>query len=175
MSCRYKVPGVQFPGLQNNHTQGILECTPCNIWESHTNRKALNFATMGLLAIGAGSALMVLFNYLENPHLISKDVVLSDAMKFSGLTASQSANVTAQATLLQIKNNGKALVLDDRTLKNGCCASQAPVGTFDEYVWQVHIVKKLTKYHGNEWDYYIDASNGTVLESSHADVIFPRN
>ncbi|MDE2589767.1 MAG: hypothetical protein KGL95_08915, partial [Patescibacteria group bacterium] len=75
----------------------------------------------------------------------------------------------------QIKNDGKALVLDDKTLKNTCCAGASPVGTFDEYVCEVHIVKKLTTYHGNEWHYYIDASNGTLLESSHEDVIFPKN
>lgn len=141
----------------------------------NTNRKVLNIATIGLLSIGVGSVLVILYNYLESPHLISKDQILLDALKSSGLNDSLSANTTAQMTLLQIKHDDKALVLDDNTLKNTCCAGASPVGTFDEYVWEVHIVKKLTMYHGNEWDYYIDASNGTLLESSHADVIFSKN
>ena len=139
------------------------------------NRKILNLATMWLLGIGMGSALLILYNYLETPHLISKDQILSEALNFSGLNKSLFANTTNQMTLLQIKNYGKAFVLDDKTLKNSCCAGASPVGTFDEYVWHVNIVKKLTKYHGNEWDYYIDAENGTLLQNSHADVIFPKN
>ncbi|GEM_PF-1759452 len=142
---------------------------------NNTNRKILNIATIGLLSIGVGSALTFLYTYLENPHLISRNQISSDALKFSGLNESQSANITTQMTLLQIKNNGKALVLNDKTLKNTCCAAEAPVGTIDEYVWHVNVVEKLNKYHGNEWDYYIDASNGTLLRSSHVDAIFPRN
>ena len=132
-------------------------------------------AAAALLSGGVASAMLVLYNYLESPHLIAKGVILSHALKLSGLNYSKSANVTSKMTLLQIKNNGKALVLDDKTLKNGCCADMAPVGYIDEYVWHVQIVRKLTNYHGNEYEYYIDASNGKILESSHARVDFPRS
>lgn len=131
---------------------------------------------IGLFAIGAGSALIILYYYLESPHLISKDQAFEDALKFGGWNKTQLVNETVDMKLLQTKTNGVAFVLDDKTLKSEPYpVSQTYRSEIDEYVWQVKITKKLDEYHSHEWSYLIDASNGTLIDSGNHGIEYPRS
>jgi hypothetical protein len=130
---------------------------------------------IGLFSIGVGSGIIILYDYLESPHLISKDQAFEDALKFGGFDKTQLVNETVDMKLLQIMRNGLALVLDDKTLKSDPIPVFVTSGSTDEYVWQVKITKKLDEYSSHEWSYLMDASNGTLLESGNHGIEYPRS
>jgi len=140
------------------------------------SKRLLNVAIIGLFSIGVVSALVILYNYLESPHLISRDQAFEFALEYNGINRTQFVNETADMKLLQTTNNGMALVLDDKTLKNEMGAVQQPeYSTVGEYVWQVSLIKKLDEYNSHEWNYFIDASNGTLIYSHNNGVEYPRS
>jgi hypothetical protein len=128
-----------------------------------------------LFSIGVGSAMIILYDYLESPHLISRDQAFEYALKYNGINKTQFVNETVDMKLLQTKQSGWALVLDDKTLKNEQSAVYEPYGSKDEYLWQVKIVKKLDEYHAHQWSYLIDASNGTLIESGNNGITYGRS
>ena len=136
-------------------------------------RKFFNIATAGLLSIGIASAIIILYDYIESPHLIPREQAVSAAVKFIGLNDTTAANATIQATLDQIKENGKAIILDQGTLKPTCCADFAPFGYPDEYMWRITVTTKSDKIHGVTWHYNLDAATGKMVETDHENTIFP--
>jgi hypothetical protein len=128
-----------------------------------------------LLSIGVGSALIILYDYLENPHLISREQAFEYALKYGGFNKTQFVNETVDMKLLQTKTNGVALVLDDKTLKNEMnTVPQSYRSEIGEYVWQVLLIKKLDEYNSHEWRYFIDAFNGTLIDSGNYGIVNPR-
>ena len=129
-----------------------------------------------MFSIGVGSGLIVLYNYLESPHLISREQAFEYALKYGGFNKTQFVNETVDMKLLQAKTNGMALILDDKTLKNEMNAVQQPdYSTVGEYVWQILLIKKSDEYHSHEWRYFIDASNGTLIYSGNNGIEYARS
>lgn len=137
------------------------------------DRRAIQVATIVLFGIGVGSALLILYNYLENPHIISRSQAVSAALKFNGISQSEAANATMVATLDQVKGNGVAMIIDENTFRPTCCADYVPFGYPDEYLWKITVTVKSDRIHGVIYHYNIDATTGKLVESDHETATFP--
>ena len=129
-------------------------------------RKSFTILTVILFVIGIGSALYVLYDYLNesatNPKLIGKEEALAISMKTGRWDKSLLSDKTIDTKLLHIKNDGFAFSVDQKTL-NDTTLFQNRFNDLKEgqYVWFVTI--KMSGGSNREWYYLIDASDGALL------------
>ena len=140
-------------------------------------KKIINVVFVSLLAIGIGSGLVILYDYLESPHLILKDQAFAIAIKTGNWSKNFLDDKTVDMKLLHVKNSEMAFVVDEKTLEditphcpqNGPCIVPYEInghGLEDgQYVWIVTLTGQPPNIlSGRTWGYWIDATNGKVLQ-----------
>jgi len=131
-------------------------------------RNPITAVAIALVSLGVISGLLILFDYLESPHMISKEQAMAIVMKSGRWTQQELDNNTIDAKLLQAKlSNGVALVIDPKTMSDEPYAVPLRAGYVHEnqLFWEVAIKKHLRGMEYVQWRYEIDATNGTLLES----------
>ena len=133
-------------------------------------RKVILVVTVFLFALGITSAFLILYDSMSEqktgrPALLDKEHAYSIAVKAGNWTQSNLDRMTVDMTFLHVKNDGFAFYVDEKTLEDkdlfwGDKFTQLKEG---QYLWIVKMTAKDGK-HGS--DYFIDASDGTVLRSS---------
>ena len=142
-------------------------------------KKSLTATTLILFAIGIGSALYVLYDYIESadrPKLIGKEEALAIATRVGNWSQNFLSDKTIDMKLLHTKTSGFAFIVDDKTLEDVTpfCPQNSPCiepyetnghGIQDgQYVWTVTVTGQPPNIlSGRQWGYMIDAKNGQVL------------
>lgn len=133
-------------------------------------KKSLTVTTLILFAIGIGSALYVLYDYIESAdrtRLIAKEEALAVAIESGRWDKSLLDDKTITTTLLHIKNDGFAFVADEKTLEDkSLFGNRYNQFNADQYIWQIIIQMKGGS--NREWTYLIDASDGALLNPSQS-------
>ena len=129
------------------------------------NRKIFLGVILGLLSIGTASGIMILYDYLNGPHLLSKEQVIENVFKVSKWSKDQLSDKIIDTKLLQVKNMDIGLVVNEKTFAYEMVAQGIPTMNVaqDQYIWEVRIVKKIDENNQRIWSYFMDASNGTLL------------
>ncbi|MGI0011809.1 MAG: cupredoxin domain-containing protein [Nitrosopumilaceae archaeon] len=133
-------------------------------------KKSLTVTTIILFAIGIGSALYVLYDHIESadrPKLIGKEEAQAVAIESGRWDKSLLDDKTITTTLLHIKNDGFAFVVDEKTLEDkSIFMNRYNQFNADQYIWQIIIQMKGGS--NREWIYLIDASEGALLNPSQS-------
>ena len=133
-------------------------------------RKIILAVTVLLFALGIASAFLIMYDSVSEqksskPILLDRDRAYSIAVKAGNWTQDNLDRMAADMTFLHVKNDGFAFYVDEKTLEDkdlfrGDKFTQLKEG---QYLW---IVRMTAKDGTHETDYFIDASDGTVLRSS---------
>lgn len=129
-------------------------------------KKLITIITSAIIAIGIFSGLLILLDYLESPHLISKQNALAIAKQRS-LCADSSANAmqSLEIHLLHEKNN-TLFAVNERTMQDMSLAN-APHFTISKtrYVWEVtwECYFSISKERGSQIN-FVDAVTGKLIE-----------
>lgn len=139
-------------------------------------QSTINLISIILVIIGSVSGLMILYNYNQTPHLISKDQAFAIAVKTGNWSQNFLDNTIPEAKLLHVINNQYAFLVDEKTLDdimphcppNGSCVGPQETNGHEykigQYIWMIKVTGKPPNIiSGREWGYAIDASNGQVL------------
>ena len=129
--------------------------------------KTLHLSIMAvvLIVIGISSGLLILYDYLNNPHLISKERAFTIAIKAGNWSKNSLIAKTLDAKLLHIKNDGFAFMVDENTLEDKSLYNEKFHIAENQYVWMVSIIADDQNHPAhNSWGYLINASSGRVLE-----------
>lgn len=132
-------------------------------------KKSLTVTTIILFAIGIGSALYVLYDYIESAdrtRLIAKEEALAVAIESGRWDESLLKDKTITSKLLHVKNDGFAFVVDEKTLDDVSIFSKLDNLEENTYVWLVQIT--MVGGSNREWTYLIDASDGALLAPSQS-------
>jgi len=65
--------------------------------------KIINVVTVTLLTIGVGSGLVILYDYIEGPHLVSKDQAFELATRAGNWSQNFLADKTLEIKLMHVK------------------------------------------------------------------------
>ena len=138
--------------------------------------RTINLISVILIAIGAASGLLILYNYNHTPHLISRDQAFAIAVKTGNWSQSFLDNTIPEAKLLHVTNDQYAFLVDEKTLDdikphcppNGSCVEPQEIYghgyKIGQYIWMIKVTGKPPNIlSGREWGYVIDATNGQVL------------
>ncbi len=128
------------------------------------NRKALNAITIGLLSIGVGSGLLILYNFIENPHLIPKSQAVDVFWRAFNCTGQSERHGTVIVDLIHIVNSTRSYHVDENTMQDYALASEYVKNGFkdNQYVWKVRGDCDMTS--GVRADvHYVDAKTGQLL------------
>jgi len=133
--------------------------------------------TSTLLAIGVISGLIILYDYLEMPHLISKEQAFAIATRAGNWSQNFLADKTVDMKLLHVKTNSWAFFVDEKTLEDiiphcpqiGSCIQPYEIYghglKVGQYVWKITVNGQPPNIlSGRQWGYMIDATNGQVLQ-----------
>ncbi len=117
------------------------------------------------MIVGIVSGLVILFDYLQYPHLISKQNALDIAMQQS-LCADNSTNLNTGIHLLHVKNDSLFSV-NEKTMTD---ISLATASRFknpenNQYVWEItwECYFSISKERGTQV-IFVDAVTGKLLE-----------
>ena len=130
----------------------------------------INVITLVLFSVGISSGLLILYDHLINPHVISKEQAISIVIKSGQWTPQELGNDTIEAELLQAKlSNQVAFVINPTTLSPDPSSQVVPLSLFDvqenQLFWSITIKKQLEGQEYHEWHYFVDATNGTLLKN----------
>jgi len=129
-----------------------------------------------LFSIGVISAALVGYNYFVGVHVISKQQAVDLATKYCQCISQKVGNYTIEAKLLQAKlSNHISLLINDSTMSVSQALPQVyslPRFNFqeDQLFWNITMVTHVKGETYHEWQYYIDATNGTLLTSENYDM-----
>jgi hypothetical protein len=135
----------------------------------------VNFICIVFLAIGIVSAFLIVYDYYENPRLISKEQAFDLAIKTGNWSENFLKDKTFDVKLLHQKTNQFAFIVDEKTLEDimpfcpqsSQCILPSDLGNVlkdGQYVWIITIQGQSPNIlSGHEWGYMIDAENGQVL------------
>lgn len=133
-------------------------------------KKSLTIISIILFAIGIGSAVYILYDYINesagHSRLIEKEEALSVAIESGKWDKSLLEDKTVVTKLLHIKNNGFAFVADEKTLEDVSLLTKLDNLKEDQYVWLVQIT--MVGGSNRSWEYLIDASDGALLTPSQS-------
>jgi len=140
-----------------------------------TPKGKLTIITTILLAIGVISGLVILYDYLETPHLISKDQAFAIATRTGNWSQNFLSDKTVDMKLLHVKTKWFAFIVDEKTFediiphcpKNGPCVEPQEIHGVEagQYVWIITVTGQPPNIlSGRQWGYMIDATNGQVLQ-----------
>ncbi|MFZ1076263.1 MAG: hypothetical protein WAN47_02405 [Nitrosotalea sp.] len=130
-------------------------------------KKPITVATIVIFSIGIISGLLILFDYLGNPHFLSKQKAFDVAMQRS-LCADNSPNELRNVGihLLHVKND-TLFAVDERTMKDMSLAIASPFKNHEnnEYVWEVtwECYFSISSEHGSQIN-FVGAVTGKLLE-----------
>jgi hypothetical protein len=139
--------------------------------------KAITQATIIFLSIGTVSGLLILYDYLETPHIISKDQAVAIAIKSFGLTQQDLVNITIKAELLQpLGPSGNNPTTSIDVVINDTTMSRDPFPRLDtnpfidphetkKFFWVIKIGKQVGRSEYRSCQSLIDATNGTILHN----------
>src|SRR5574337_1073020 len=140
------------------------------------NKKTINIISIILISIGATSGLLIIYDYTQSPHLVSKEQALQIAIRTGNWNQNFLNETTIDARLLHVKTEKWAFLVDEKTLKDisPYCPLQSPCIEPQEiyghdlkdgqYVWMIKATgKPLNILSNREWGYMIDATSGQVL------------
>lgn len=139
--------------------------------------KTITQATIIFLLIGAFSGLLILYDYLVSPHIISKEQAITIAAKSLGLTQQDLSNRTVDAELLQpLGHSGNNPSIPVLVVINYTTMSRDPFPRIvtnsyinphetDKFFWQIKIMKQINRGEYTQCEAVIDATNGTRLFS----------
>jgi hypothetical protein len=128
-------------------------------------KKSITIVTIIIFSIGIISGLLILFDYLGNPHLLSKQKALDVAMQRS-LCADNSPNELRDIGihLLHVKNN-TLFAVDERTMEDVSLATGYHFKNHEnnEYVWEVtwECYFSISKERGTQIN-FVDAITGKL-------------
>ena len=123
--------------LNHNHQdRGIMEKT------------IINTLCMIFLAVGVVSIFLILYDYFETPHLMSKEQALALAIKTGNWSENFLKDKTLDMKLLHKKINQFAFIVDEKTLEdmmpfcpqNSQCIVPQDLGNVledEQYVWKI--------------------------------------
>lgn len=134
----------------------------------HLSRLSVKVATIALFSFGIIGAMLIGYNYLTIPHVISKQQAIAIAIRAGNWTQQDLENTTIDATLLQAKLSNKiALVINDTTMTTDPFPKTAPLPLLvfgeDQMFWDVVMKKHLRGMEYQKWQYVIDAKNSTLI------------
>ena len=136
----------------------------------HFSKLSVKIATIVLFSFGIICAVLIEYNYLTTPHVISKQQAVLIVMHADNWTSQDLENTTIDAELLQAKlSNNIALVINDTTMTTDPFQRIAPLPVLgfgeDQLFWDIIIKKHLEGMDYQEWQYVIDAKNSTLIGS----------
>lgn len=130
-------------------------------------KKPITVVTVIIFSIGIISGLLILFDYLGNPHFLSKQKAFDIALQRS-LCADNSPNELHDVGihLLHVKND-TLFAVDERTLEDTSLATASRFKNHEnsEYVWEVtwECYFSISKERGSQIN-FVDAVTGKLLE-----------
>ena len=130
-------------------------------------KKPITVITIIIFSIGIISGLLILFDYLGNPHFLSKQKAFDVAMQRS-LCADNSSNDLRNVGihLLHVKND-TLFAVDERTMKDMSLSIAYPFKNHEnnEYVWEIswECYFSISKERGSQIN-FVDAITGKLLE-----------
>lgn len=132
-------------------------------------REIITAIAISLFSIGVVSGVLIAFNYFSSPHVISNERAIAIAIKSGQWTQPELNGTTIDAKLLQAKlSNRIALIINDTTMSAGTSPKVVPLPPIDvhedQLFWDVLIRKHLRGAEYKEWEYDIDATDGTILK-----------
>jgi hypothetical protein len=130
-------------------------------------KKLITAVTIIIFSIGIIGGMVILFDYLENPHFLSKQKAFDVAMQRS-LCADNSPNELRDVGihLLHVKND-TLFAVDERTMKDMSLATAYRFKNHEnnEYFWEVtwECYFSISKERGSQIN-FVDAVTGKLLE-----------
>jgi|GEM_PF-2457369 len=130
-------------------------------------KRKVTIITITLFSIGIFSGLLILFDYLGNPHFLSKQKAFYTALQRS-LCADNSPNELRDVGihLLHVKND-TLFAVDERTMKDMSLVTAYRFKNHEnsEYVWEVtwECYFSISKERGSQIN-FVDAITGKLLE-----------
>lgn len=130
-------------------------------------KKLITIVTIIIFSIGITGGLLILFDYLGNPHFLSKQKAFDIALQRS-LCANNSSNELRDVSihLLHVKN-GTIFAVDERTMKDMSLATASHFKNHEnsEYVWEItwECYFSISNERGNQIN-FVDAVTGKLLE-----------
>lgn len=147
--------------------------------------KKITAITAILFSIGVICSLLIAYNYFttqvvqkiqpslmkrepptNHTNLITKEQVFVIASKAGNLTKDFFSNKSVKMTLIHIKNNGFAFVVDQNTFDDvSLYHNKFSNLKENQYVWIIEVTGQPPSIlSGRGWGYMIDATNGQVLQ-----------
>lgn len=130
-------------------------------------KKPITVITIILFSIGITGGLLILLDYLENPHFLSKQKAFDIALQRS-LCADNSPNELRDIGihLLHVKND-TLFAVDEKTMNDMSLATGYRFKNHEnsEYIWEItwECYFSTSKEHGNQIN-FVDAVTGKLLE-----------
>jgi len=146
----------------------------------HLSKFLITIITIALFSSGTVSGTLIAYYYFTTNHIISKAQAITIAMNSDGWTQEELGNTTINAELLQAKlSNRIALVINDTTLSTNSYPRMTPLPSLvfqeNQLFWDITIKKHLKGMEYQEWNYVIDAINGTLMGSWSPHGYTPQN
>ena len=129
--------------------------------------KPITIVTIIIFSIGIICGLLILFDYLGNSHLLSKQQAFDIALQRS-LCADNSPNEVSDIGihLLHVKNDA-LFAVDEKNMRDMSLATAYPFKNHEnsEYIWEVtwECYFSISKERGNQIN-FVDAITGKLLE-----------
>jgi hypothetical protein len=126
-------------------------------------KRQLTIITTVLFSIGVISGLVILFDYLTSPHLISREQALAIATKHGGWSHDSLVDKIIDMKLLHMKNDGFSFVVDENTLQDKTLYQNLPIRE-NQYLWDVKISTcDQNHLECHEWVYWVNATDGVII------------
>lgn len=103
------------------------------------------------------------FDYLETPHLISREQAYAIATKHGDWSKDFLAGKIIDVKLLHVKNEGFSFIVDEKTLQDKTLYQKLPISE-NQYFWDVK-VSTCDQNHPecHEWGYWVNATDGAII------------
>jgi hypothetical protein len=129
--------------------------------------KPVTIVTIIIFSIGIVGGLVILFDYIGNPHFLSKQKALDIALQRSLCTGNSTSELRDVGIhLLHVKND-TLFSVDERSLKDLSLATSYRFKNHenDEYVWEVtwECYFSISKERGSQIN-FVDAVTGKLLD-----------
>ena len=133
------------------------------------NRKVINIVVIILIAIGAISGLLILYDYLESPHFISKSKAIEVFWNTINCTGNFEKQGNVAVDLIHIVNDTRKYYVDEENMQDMALTFVVNKNGFKEnqYVWMVHGDCNISNLNSTLYGirseiYYIDAKTGEL-------------
>ena len=131
--------------------------------------------TASLFAVGIASASLVLYQQYvksQSPVEITREQAIAIAVQEAdrlGFKPAAAGDNVVSAKLVHVDHNSLGLVMDEYWMRDTfTMTGRLPPSYKNQYIWQVEITASQpgARNLGNDWESWIDATNGTVLVST---------